>query len=422
MRRIRIFILALAFWVSILPVAVYAEETPTPEPTSADSEDVSPTSAPSNNSSQSRTDLEQKKREYEEKLKQLNQQKGSLSSQIEYMDTQIYLTELKTKETENRITQTEKEIDSLSNRIEGLDNSLDNLSRTLIDRVVDGYKQRQVSLFDYILDSTNANELFGRVKYQKTAQENNQKLLFQVQQTKSNFQEQKKLRERKIEELAKLKDTLSVQRADLLEQQEQKERLLAVTQSDETTYKRLIDEANRQLASFKSFVATSGVGVISAGSLGSGEGGWYLSQRDSRWAGSSIGNSSENVLNVGCLITSIAMVFRSYGYDVTPTTLASDPKFFVPRTAYMYHPSRFNGGWPGGKSYRNISSSDVNGYLERGVPVIANVYASAAIGGEHYIVLKKVDGSSYIMNDPIYGPDKKVSDYYSLRGTYAVFE
>ncbi|MCX7996232.1 MAG: C39 family peptidase [Patescibacteria group bacterium] len=415
------YLIILGFiFFCFLPASVGAQ-TPTLEPPSTDSPKPTKQPEPSGNADVD-AELKRKKREYEEKLKQLSSQKNTLSSQIDYMDTQIYLTELKTQQTEKQIAQAEKEIDSMSNRIESLDSSLDHLSRTLIDRVVDGYKQRRVTLFDMILDSENANDLLGRVKYQKTAQENNQKVLFQVQQTKSNFQDMKLLREKKKRDLDRYKDILTTQRAELLAQQTQKQRLLEVTQNDEKVYQNLLAEANRQIESYKSFVQSSGVSVISAGALGEGEGGWYLSQRDARWAGVTMGNSSETILNVGCFITSIAMVFRSYGYDVTPVTLASDEKFFVPRTAYMYHPSRFNGGWPGGKNYRNITAADVPSYLSRNIPVIANVFAPSVPGGEHYIVLKKQEGGDYIMNDPIYGPDKKVSDYYTLRGVYAVFD
>ena len=83
----------------------------------------------------------------------------------------------------------------------------------------------------------------------------------------------------------------------------------------------------------------------------------------------------------------------------------------------MYTPSRFNGSWPNGKNYTNITFSQVAEYLSRGTPVIAGVQ-----GASHYIVLKKTHDSTFIMNDPIYGPDKKVSEYYALSGPYGVFE
>lgn len=419
MRLISYILILVSVFLSI-PYPSYAQDaSPTPEPTATQS------SSSSDNTQKS--DLENRKRELEEKLKTVSKQKDSLSSQIEYMDTQVYLTEVKVQQTEVQIEKKEKEIDSLTNRIDGLDKSLNNLSHTLIDRVVDGYKQRRVSMFEYLLDSDNANEFLGQVKYQRTAQENNQRLLFQVQQAKSNFQDQKDLREKKKEELAAQKDTLSTLRGELLTQQEGKRQLLEVTKNDESAYKRQIDEINRQIASFKSFVATTGVGTIGANALGSGEGGWYMSQRDSRWAGQRMGDSGESILDVGCFITSIAMVMKFYGQDWTPSSIASQAKYFYGGsgsacfptsnpTAYACHPSNFNGSW-GGKNYKNISYGEISSYLGRNVPVIAGVR-----GGSHYIVLKKMDGSEYIMNDPIYGPDLKVSTHYSLSGPYGVFE
>jgi hypothetical protein len=150
---------------------------------------------------------------------------------------------------------------------------------------------------------------------------------------------------------------------------------------------------------------------------GPGEGGWYLSQRDERWAGTTMGNSGETILDVGCFITSISMVMRFYGADYYPSLIATSPSFFVPGTAYLYVPSTFNGSWPNGKNYKNISYGEIDSYLGRNVPVIAGVR-----GSSHYVVLKKVQGGEYIMNDPIYGPDLKVSDHYSLSGPYGVFE
>lgn len=417
MRLISCFLILISLFTS-LTYPLYAQDTtPTPEPTKTET----------NASGSSKSDLENRKKELESKLQQVSKQKDTLASQIEYMDTQVYLTELKVEQTETEIVKKEKEIESLTDKIEGLDDSLNGLSETLIDRVVEGYKQRRVSVVDYLLDSANANEFIGRIKYHKTADETNRKLLFQVQQTKSNFQDQKTLREKKIKELGEQKATLSALSTELAAQQEQKKQLLAVTKNDEASYRRQIDDINRQISQFKSFVATTGVGTVGAGALGTGEGGWYMSQRDSRWAGMRMGDSGESVLDVGCFITSIAMVMKFYGYDWTPATIASQPKYFAGGsasacfptsnpTAYACHPSNFNGSW-NGKNYKNITYADIPSYLNRNVPVISGVR-----GGSHYIVLKKMEGSEYIMNDPIYGPDLKVSAYYSLSGPYGVFE
>ena len=197
---------------------------------------------------QDTTDLQKKINEYQEKLQQLKQQKNTLSSQIQYMDTQIYLTGLQISATEQKIVETAKEINLLGSRIEGLDQSLDYLSKLLIKRVVEGYKKRPFSVFSLILDNKNANDFLNQVKYLKTAQTNNQKLLYTVQETKTNYEEQKKLREEKKTELDKLTETLNYQKQSLDNQRIQKQKLLADTQNDEKVYQRRLADAQRELS------------------------------------------------------------------------------------------------------------------------------------------------------------------------------
>lgn len=404
----------LGFYFSIISIIVLLL-TSTSSPLIA--QDATPTPTTTQNNDAARNEIQKKINEYEKKLSEVRTQKNTLSSQIEYMDTQIYLTQLKTQETTEKIEATEYEIDTLDDWIGDLDNSLDQLSKTMLERIVAGYKTRQASVIDIIFDSSNASDLVNKLKYYEVARDTNKKVLLEVQEAKLNYEEQKKLREKKKDELAKLQETLAAQETSLKSQQEEKRILLTATQSDENNYSRLLEEARRQITAYKSFVAITGVGTVSANGLGTGEGGWYLSQRDERWAGMMMGSSSENILDVGCFITSIAMVMRFYGSDYTPAMIAADSKYFLPGSAYMYIPSTFNGSWPNGKRYRNITSGEVSSFVDRGVPVIAGVR-----GASHYVVLKKVDGADYIMNDPIYGPDKKVSDYYSLSGPYGVFE
>ncbi|MEI6532711.1 MAG: C39 family peptidase [Candidatus Roizmanbacteria bacterium] len=405
----RLLLLSILFHLLFFtPIFIYAQDT-----TSGDSR---------------KAELEKKISEYEKKLTETRQQKNSLSSQIQYMDTQIYLTGLRTQETEKRIESTTNEITVLENRIDRLDTSLNNLSKQLLQRVVEGYKKQPVTFFDVILNSDNANSLMNKMKYYRTAQENNQKILMQVQETKLNFEEQKQIREQKKAQLANLKIELDKKKIELTQQQEAKNKLLAVTQNSENEYQRLLEDARRQVDSYKQFFATTGAGTIPPDGLGTGEGGWYYSQRDTRWAGMRMGSSNESVLDVGCFITSISMVIKSYGNNFTPADIASNGRYFsggassgcFPTswgTAYACVPSTFNGSWPGGLKYKNIGFSQVPDYLGKGIPVIAGVR-----GSSHYIVLKKMVEGVYIMNDPIYGPDKKVSDYYTISGPFGVFE
>lgn len=365
-------------------------------------------------------ELEQKIQLYQSKLNEARSQKNTLSSQIQYMDAKIYLTGLQITETEKKIVTTQQEIEKLSTKIEGLDTSLDYLSKLLLQRVVASYKERQTSIFDVVLNSQKATTALSGLQYMRTAQDNNQKLLMHVQEAKLNFEEQKSLREKKKQELANLSEQLAQQKADLDVQKVNKQRLLEITKNDEATYSKLLADAQKQLAGFKSFVQTAGGGVIPANGFGTGNGGWYYSQRDSRWAGVRMGDSNDSVLEVGCLITDIAMLMKKDGIDMTPADIASNSNYFFSNTAFMLHPSRFS--WPNGKSYVNVSVGAIDDELKNGRPVIVGVYHGQY--GTHYLILKEQSGSDYIINDPYYGPDKKFSDLYSKSSIFvaAVFK
>ncbi|MBI4973432.1 hypothetical protein HZC27_02355 [Candidatus Roizmanbacteria bacterium] len=356
----------------------------------------------------------------EERISQLRQQKNTLSSQIQEMDAQVYIKTLTIQKTEQKITETEHEIETLNNRIDTLDSSLTNLSKVLIQRVVKGYKKRVFSFFDLFLSAENMSSLISTVKYQKTTQDNNQKLLVQVQEAKTNYEEQKTLRETKKKELDELVGALENQKVALRNQQAQKQKLLIDTRNDETTYQQLLSQARLQLTSFKSFVQTSGGdSIIAANSFGNGSDGAYYSQRDARWANQAIGYSYESILKVGCLLTSISMVAKKNGQNITPSDFAADTSHFWANTAWMRYP------WPSVAGKSMVSVGNIDEELSNGNYVIVGIaYSSCAgkSGGDHYVVLTKKDGNDYIMHDPIYGPDIKFSSHYSTICSSATYK
>ena len=196
--------------------------------------------------------------EYEKKLVQVRQQKNTLSSQIDLMDTQISLTGVRILETESRIEKTQTEIESLGGKIEGLNTSLDYVGKILLHKIVEDYKRRDIPTFTLLLDSADATELLNRYKYARTVQENDRKLALQVQQAKLNFEQQKDLREKKKVELDQLKVTLDQQKVNLDNQKTSKQKLLQVTQNDETTYQSLIAQLRAENAAIQGIISGAG--------------------------------------------------------------------------------------------------------------------------------------------------------------------
>lgn len=204
------------------------------------------------------TELEKKISEYQAKLNELNQQKNTLSSQIQFMDTQIYLTTLQIQQTEEKIIETEKEIENLSSKIEGLDDSLSRLLVLFQEKAAETYRTRNVSWFTMFFDAKNAADFINQVKYVKTVQDNNQKLIVQVQQAKLNYEDQKKLREKKKTELDQLTLKLNTQKQSLDLQKVQKQKILAQTQNDERVYQDLLSKAQAEYAAIQGIIAGAG--------------------------------------------------------------------------------------------------------------------------------------------------------------------
>ncbi len=194
----------------------------------------------------------------ESKLKDIRSRINSLSSEISYMNTQIYLTQLKINSIQRDINKLKEQIEILDSRIEDLDFSLDHLSQVFIRLAEVVYKARPKPIFTQILLSNNFNEFLLRYKYLKTKQIQNQRLMLQIQKTKLNFEEQKKIREEKTKELANLNALLKQQKENLKNQQKAKQKLLEITQNDEKKYQLILSRARAEYQAILAIVAGRG--------------------------------------------------------------------------------------------------------------------------------------------------------------------
>lgn len=200
-------------------------------------------------------DCKDKINEYEEKLNDAREQKGTLSTEINVINSQIDLSRARLSQTETSIEETEKEIESLGGKIEELDSSLDRLTAVLLQKIVEGYKRRHVNLFDILLSPETAT-LENQIKYIEIAQENDRAVALKTQQIKSNYAQQKDLRETKVQELHQLEQQLKNQQVQLDQQVSQKEVLLEQTKNDETKYQQLLSQALSEFQAIEQAIAT----------------------------------------------------------------------------------------------------------------------------------------------------------------------
>lgn len=173
-------------------------------------------------------------------------QRESMTAQVVYLSTRVELTKTKIETAKTKIVSLENEIDELSNKIERLENSLTNITSIFLNRVVATYKYAEMSYLNVLLTSKKFSDLFNRYRYIQTVQAHDRRLLFQLQNSKINYQDQKVLREEKKKELDSARKQLEKEQVTLAVQKKEKEIFLQVTRNSESVYRQNLAAAQRE--------------------------------------------------------------------------------------------------------------------------------------------------------------------------------
>ncbi len=216
-------------------------------------------------------ELNEKKEEIKKVEKQLEEtksQKKTLQSQLQYIDTQTNLTKLKIEQTKFQIEKLSKEIDDLDGRIGRLSESVDTLSKILLERIVKTYKYGNISGLDLVFSSAGFSDLLETIKYLQIVQANDKKVLYELQATKTSFNDQKIDKEERETQQIKLQEELEVYSSQLAEQKKSKEDLLRITQNDEVRYQGLIRQLQADIASISQAISNIGAKI---GDVGKGD-------------------------------------------------------------------------------------------------------------------------------------------------------
>jgi peptidoglycan hydrolase CwlO-like protein len=373
--------IVLLFFATLLlsvSVAIAYSQTETPTPT------------PAPDNSQAINDLQNK-------ISQLQGQKQTYSSQIELIGNQIQLTEYKIEATQEQITSVTLDIDTTSKKITSLQGTLDTSINVLINRIIATYEVGTIQPFQILLTSNTASDFFTRLNYLKLAQAHDKQLIYDTQQAKMDYANQKNIFEDKKQQLADLQQQLQVQTNQLDQEKQVQQQLLATTEAQIAQYQ-------AQLSALQNF-ARSRVGPggqsIPHQDLSDGWGKYY-NQRDANWGNNFIGLSNMQIWDVGCLLTSYAMVVTHYGGSVTPADVAANVSNFAGGSAYFNLP----GPSANGHSARDVSMpslDDLKNDLNAGNSVIAGLSYDGGPIADHWVVLRSVNSDgTFMINDPLY--------------------
>ena len=269
---------------------------------------------------------------------------------------------------------------------------------TGIRQVADGTHQMAVELkADRDLLATQRDEL-DRERTQQA------KVVADIQAQRDALQQEYDLQSQATNRLYALKSQLGEEQAQL------------IAQSNQVTGD--ISDAEAQLAALVAFSEGQGGNIVSPEYLSDGWGNYY-NQRDARWGNIYMGSSGYEVWQIGCLLSSVAMVNSHFGYrSVTPGVIAANPANFT-AGGLLYN---FALNVPGHPAMINNSPSKawIDNILDQGGTVIVGMFINT--GGTHFVVLVGRNGPyDYWINDP-WEEDAMHVSYYGSPVTGPIYD
>jgi|WetSurMetagenome_2_1015567.scaffolds.fasta_scaffold26147_4 peptidoglycan hydrolase CwlO-like protein len=203
------------------------------------------------------------------KLNLLQGQAKTLSSQIAIMDNQIYLTQARIEANKREILDLTLDIDTATKKISTLSESLNKITEILLNRIVATYEVGSIQPLEILLSSTNASNYLSRLNYLRIAQTHDKKLIYDVQQAKNDYTNQKEIFETKKKKVEDLKSQLEAYTNQLNQEKVSKQYLLAQTQGSEARYQELLAEAIAEYEQIQGIVSGNGteneIGSINKG-------------------------------------------------------------------------------------------------------------------------------------------------------------
>ncbi|MCL5411534.1 MAG: hypothetical protein M1150_02240 [Patescibacteria group bacterium] len=199
----------------------------------------------------------------------------TLASQISYMDNQISLTQLQIEEAKTKIRQAESQIEqlkgdigSLSEKVMRLDESLTQLSSISAQRVRTSHEASFIQPFEFFLDNEGFGNLINKYHYLSVVRGEDIRLLKQMKETQTNYNDQKQVLSDKKTQVENLKADVTTEKANLeyrqtalADQKKDKEYLMKVTKNNEASYQQLLTQIQNEFKSIQNALSSTGIKI-----------------------------------------------------------------------------------------------------------------------------------------------------------------
>ncbi|KKP70349.1 hypothetical protein A2X44_01395 [candidate division CPR3 bacterium GWF2_35_18] len=232
------------------------------------------------------TENEQKQEELRRQIEDLQNQSRSLANQVAYLESQVQLTQLEIQIQKEQVAGKEAELSQLvldmekiNTKLQRIKEFINKLGVVLQSRIRSSYKKSQIGggLSIVFQGKDDLQDLVYRYQYLKTVQEQDRRLMSQMQATQGdynaqiiNLQTKKDEAERLKQELILANEQLEAEKISLAKQKESKQYLLDITSNDESQYQQLLAEAQAEQNAIQ-YAISSIITQIVSGSVGEGQ-------------------------------------------------------------------------------------------------------------------------------------------------------
>lgn len=358
--------------------------------------------------------LNQQIAQYQAELQQVGANKKTLQAAISGLDLQRNKVEAQVAVTQRQIATTQLQIQQIGGEI------VNNKQTVASDEVaLEAYlrslqKTQSKPLIVELLSSVSLTQAWANINATLQVQKAVQTEMLALQTQEGVLANSQAASQQEQATLTSQQQSLTAQQQSLTETEQSKSQLLVETNAQESTYEKLLADAEAELNSFSTFAQNAGGSKLLPGQTQCDAWGCYYNQRDALWGNDPLDGTKYNLASDGCLVSSLAMVMTHYGYkDVTPVTINSDPNNFAAYyPAYLLNTISVDGATVARKT------AGIDATLATGTPVIIGL---KAYGGTHFVVFVSGSKGNYIMRDPYIadGDDISFSANYSLRAIFS---
>lgn len=234
-------------------------------------EDASTSATPTpDNTHDKLNDLQKQINDLQKKVDNLKSQEKSLGTEISVIDNQIKLTQLRMNATKQEIAALTSDINIAAAKVKTLEKSVNDITKVLINRIVATYQTGSVQPLAVLLSSSDITDFLSRASYLRIVQAHDKMLIYDTQQARNDYENQKGIFEAKKQKVVALKAQLESYSQEIDQQKKDKQALLTVTKNNEAVYQQQLEAAQAEQAAISKIEAGGG-NAVAVGSINEGD-------------------------------------------------------------------------------------------------------------------------------------------------------